>query len=145
MLVGQAVPMTDPVSRRIVFQGLGFLGVAVALAGCASSGSEDQDAADAAASGTDLATTDEVPVGGGVVLADAGIVLTQPTAGEFKAFAAICTHQGAALDAVGSDGIECPLHGSRFSIADGSPTRGPAVDALSEVPITVSGDKITVA
>src|SRR4051794_2728452 len=111
--------MTDLVSRRIIFQGLGSLGVAVALAGCGgSSGAGDTEVSAGASSGTALATTDEVPVGGGIVLSDEGVVLTQPTAGVFKAFAAVCTHQGAALDAVGSDGIECPLHGSRFSIAD---------------------------
>ena len=138
--------MTDTVSRRIVFQGLGVLGVAAALAGCAgSSDGGDTDASAAASSGTTLATTDEVPVGGGIVLSDQGIVLTQPTSGEFKAFAAVCTHQGAALDAVGSDGIECPVHGSRFSIEDGSATHGPATQSLGEVAITVKGDEITVA
>ncbi len=138
---------TDTMSRRIVFQGMGVLGVALALAGCGGGSDDggDADAADTAAAGTELATTDEVPVGGGIVLADAGIVLTQPTDGEFKAFAAVCTHQGAALDAVGDDGIECPLHGSRFSIDDGSPTNGPATDALAEVPITVEGDQILAA
>ena len=137
--------MTDTVSRRIVFQGLGVLGVAAVLAGCASSSDADTDASSAASPGTALATTDEVPVGGGIVLPDQGIVVTQPTSGEFKAFAAVCTHQGAALDAVGSDGIECPLHGSRFSIEDGSVTHGPATQSLAEVAITVSGDEITVA
>lgn len=138
--------MTDTVSRRIVFQGLGVLGVAAALAGCGgSSDGGDADASAAASPGTALATTDEVPVGGGIVLSDQGIVLTQPTSGEFKAFAAVCTHQGAALDAVGSDGIECPVHGSRFSIEDGSVTHGPATQSLAEVPITVKGDEITAA
>ncbi|HCB07628.1 MAG TPA: Rieske (2Fe-2S) protein [Nocardioides sp.] len=138
--------MTDLVSRRIVFQGLGFLGVAVALAGCGSSSdATDGDASGLPSAGTALATTDEVPVGGGIVLSDAGIVLTQPSAGEFKAFTAVCTHQGAALDAVGSDGIECPLHGSRFSIEDGSVTQGPATDRLADVAISVDGDQISVA
>jgi nitrite reductase/ring-hydroxylating ferredoxin subunit len=142
--------MTDTVSRRIVFQGLGFLGVAAALAGCGgSSDASDSDASAAASSGTALATTDEVPVGGGIVLTDAGVVLTQPTAGEFKAFTAICTHQGAALDAVTSEGIECPLHGSRFSIEDGSVVRAAAgltpeeQDPLPEAEIVVNGDQIT--
>ena len=141
--------MTDVMSRRIVFQGMGVLGIAVALAGCGGSssgdGGGDADAAATAPAGTELTTTDEVPVGGGIVLADAGVVVTQPSAGEFKAFAAVCTHQGAALDAVGSDGIECPLHGSRFSVDDGSVTQGPATQSLAEVPITVDGDKVLAA
>ncbi|QIG41879.1 Rieske (2Fe-2S) protein [Nocardioides anomalus] len=140
--------MTDVMSRRIVFQGMGVLGIAVALAGCGGSSSDeagDPDTSPPVTAGSELTTTDEVPVGGGIVLADAGVVVTQPTDGEFKAFAAVCTHQGAALDAVGSDGIECPLHGSRFSIDDGSVTQGPATQSLATVPITVDGTKILVA
>jgi nitrite reductase/ring-hydroxylating ferredoxin subunit len=138
--------MTDTVSRRIVFQGMGALGAAVVLAGCGGGGGEDSpDASAIPSAGTALATTDEVPVGGGVVLADQRVVVTQPTEGQFKAFTAVCTHQGAALDKVGSDGIECPLHGSRFSVADGSPTTGPATEPLAEVPVAVDGDQITVA
>lgn len=134
------------VDRRIVFQGMGALGVAAALAGCSSSSSSgDEEASGLPDAGTELATTDEVPVGGGLVIADAGVVVTQPTAGEFKAFTAVCTHQGAALDKVGDDGIECPLHGSRFSVADGAPTSGPATDPLGEVPVTVDGDRILAA
>ena len=125
-------------TRRIVFQGLGALGVAVALAGCGGgSGS-----AEAPTSGSMLATTGEVPVGGGVVLSDVNVVITQPTEGTFKAYTATCTHQGTPLARVAEDGIECDLHGSRFSIEDGSATKGPATGALSEVVITVEGDQI---
>ena len=55
----------------------------------------------------------------------AAVVLTQPTAGEFRAFTAICTHQSTLLARVADDGIECDLHGSRFSITDGAATRRP--------------------
>ena len=82
-------------------------------------------------------------MGGGIVLD--GVVVTQPTEGDFKAFTGTCTHQGTALDAVGSEGIECPLHGSRFSIEDGSATTGPATEPLSEVEITFDGDQILAA
>ena len=99
-------------SRRIVFQGLGALGVAAVLAGCG--GGDGGSAAPETASGTALTPTADVPVGGGVILN--GIVVTQPTEGEFKAFTAICTHQGTQLDAVTPEGIRCPLHGSLFSI-----------------------------
>lgn len=137
--------MTDLVSRRIVFQGLGSLGVAAALAGCGGSSSDTRDPAATPSPGTTLATTDEVPVGGGIVLTDAGVVLTQPTASTFLAFSAVCTHQGAGLNTVSDEGIECPLHGSRFAIEDGSVTRGPATEALAEVAVTVEGDQILVA
>ena len=38
--------------------------------------------------------TSKVPVGGGVILADADYVVTQPSKGSYKAFSKICTHQG---------------------------------------------------
>jgi Rieske Fe-S protein len=131
-------------SRRIVFQGLGALGVAAVLAGCggddASGGSADTPDA-----GTELAATADVPVGGGLVLTDEQIVLTQPTEGEFKAFSAVCTHQGTIVDGIQDDAIHCPNHGSLFSPEDGSVVQGPATKALPEVAIKVDGDKILAA
>lgn len=44
--------------------------------------------------GQQLGATSEVPEGGGAVYADQKVVVTQPEAGEFKAFTAVCTHQG---------------------------------------------------
>ncbi|WP_306366688.1 Rieske (2Fe-2S) protein [Nocardiopsis sp. CC223A] len=85
-----------------------------------------------------VATVEEVPVGGGVVLAGAAVVLTQPEAGEFRAFSTTCTHEGCPVDEVVGDEIVCPCHGSRFSIADGSRTAGPASDPLEEYPVTVT-------
>lgn len=142
--------MTEPLAgrptRRIVFKGLGALGVAAALAGCG--GGDDDSAKDGGGStpepdsGAFLASTSEVPVDGGIILADQKIVLTQPTEGTFEAFSAVCTHQGAVLDAVDAQGIRCPLHGSRFSISDGSVVDGPATVALPAVEIKVEGDQI---
>ncbi len=131
-------------SRRIVFQGLGALGVAAVLAGC---GGDDGDggSADTPDAGTELAATADVPVGGGLVLTDEQIVLTQPTEGEFKAFSAVCTHQGTMVDGIQDDAIHCPNHGSLFSPEDGSVVQGPATKALPEVGIKVDGDKILAA
>ncbi len=131
---------TPDLTRRIAFQGLAAVGAAVALAGCTGVTPEA-----APTTGAVLVDAADVPVGGGVVVADAGVVVTQPTAGEFEAFAATCTHQGAALARVAQDGIECDLHGSRFAITDGSPTKGPATSALTRVAITVDGARILVA
>lgn len=127
-------------TRRIVFQGLGALGVAVALAGCGGGGDDAESSAPA--SGDVLATTDEVPVGGGLILSDQKLVITQPTAGTFVAFTATCTHQGSPLSSVSADGIVCPLHGSVFSITDGAPTKGPATEALKAVEVKQDGDQI---
>lgn len=134
--------MTDPVdlitSRRIVFQGLGALGVAAALAGCGGGG----DSAPVPETGTALASTSEVPVGGGLILAEEKIVLTQPTAGEFKAFTAVCTHSGNTVTDINDSVIECAFHGSHFDAGTGEVIDGPAVDALAAVAITVEGDQI---
>lgn len=124
-------------TRRIVFHGLGALGVAALLAGCGGGGEAGGATPEP---GTVLASASEVPVGGGVI-AD-GVVITQPTEGEFRAFAAVCPHQRSTLDAVGEEGIECPLHGSRFSIDDGSATRGPASSGLTAIDVTLDGDDI---
>ncbi|MFF2778803.1 Rieske (2Fe-2S) protein [Streptomyces sp. NPDC058052] len=95
--------------------------------------------------GTPLAKTSEIPVGGGTVFADRKVVVTQPVEGEFKAFSAICTHQGCTVNKVADGTIDCPCHGSRFAIADGAVRKGPATRPLPAEEITVSGETITLA
>ena len=97
------------------------------------------------AAGEGLVATADVPVGGGVVLAQEELVVTQPSEGEFKVFTAICTHQGCLVGAVTAGEIVCPCHGSRFSISDGSVTNGPADEPLKEFEVSVSGDQLTIA
>jgi nitrite reductase/ring-hydroxylating ferredoxin subunit len=92
-----------------------------------------------------LATTSQVPVGGGTILSDQKVVLTQPAAGTFKGFSAVCTHQGCIVDAVSGGTIDCPCHGSRFSINDGSVVTGPAASPLPPVSIKVEGTSIVAA
>ena len=53
----------------------------------------------------------DVAVGGAKIVD--GTLITQPTAGVFKGFAARCTHAGCAL-AIKYEKIECPCHGSQF-------------------------------
>jgi Rieske Fe-S protein len=89
-----------------------------------------------------LGTTDHVPVGGGVILADRQIVLTQPTAGVIKAFTAVCTHQGCTVSSIEGDLIVCPCHGSRYHLNDGSVANGPAPRPLAPIAVTVSGTDI---
>ncbi|WOX25222.1 Rieske (2Fe-2S) protein [Streptomyces solicathayae] len=91
----------------------------------------------------ELARTSEIPVGGGKVFADRKVVVTQPEAGEFKAFSAICTHQGCTVNKVADGTIDCPCHGSKYRIADGSVAAGPAPRPLPAEQITVSGNSIT--
>ncbi|GGT27825.1 Rieske (2Fe-2S) protein [Nonomuraea spiralis] len=92
-----------------------------------------------------LAKTADIPVGGGTVFKDQKVVVTQPTAGEFKAFSAICTHKGCPVGSVADGAIVCPCHGSKFNIADGSVADGPADKPLAAQQIKVEGDQITLA
>ncbi|WP_424214487.1 Rieske (2Fe-2S) protein [Streptomyces sp. BI20] len=80
----------------------------------------------------------DVPVGGGTVLKDEKLVITQPTAGAFHCFTAVCTHQGCLVNKVAAGTIDCPCHGSRFADTDGAVRHGPATRPLAEKPITVS-------
>jgi Rieske Fe-S protein len=92
--------------------------------------------------GEALASAADVPVGGCLVVTGAKVVVTQPSEGDFKAFSAVCTHQGCLVETSSDGEIPCPCHASRFSLADGSPTSGPATAALAPVEITVDGDSI---
>ena len=89
-----------------------------------------------------LAKTTDIPVGGGKILTAQKIVITQPQAGTFHAFTAICTHQGCIVDQVGSGTIDCPCHGSKYSAVNGSVVNGPATLPLAAVKITVQGTSI---
>jgi Rieske Fe-S protein len=152
-------------SRRIVFQGLSALGVAAVLAGCG--GEERAQPRAARSSATDsasptpskappprkpnndkgleadaLATTDEIPVGGGLILTDVRIVITQPSRGEFKAFSAVCKHQGQTVGKVADNTITCLFHGSQYDAATGDVTTGPAPTGLDPVKVRVKGQSI---
>ena len=89
-----------------------------------------------------LARTADIPVGGGKILTDKKIVITQPKAGSFDAFTAVCTHEGCTVGSVAGGTINCPCHGSKFSIANGSVVNGPATSPLAPVPIKVQGISI---
>ncbi|MFI8966886.1 Rieske (2Fe-2S) protein [Streptomyces sp. NPDC053493] len=147
------------VARRTVVAAAGGAGLTAALAAC---GTEQGTGADGgagggtggkdSAGGTDssggteqsapLARTGDIPVGGGKVLADQGLVITQPKAGEFKAFSSRCTHQGCSVSRVSDGVIVCPCHQSHFDFSDGSVKQGPATRPLEPAPIEVTGDAI---
>jgi Rieske Fe-S protein len=161
--------MTEPSvpvsSRRTVLAWAGAA-CAAALAGCARYNSnngginggqtaQSSSAPAAAASGSSgaaassgpvvLAKTADIPVGGGKILTDKKIVITEPQSGTFKAFTAVCTHQGCIVDSVSGGTINCPCHGSKFSIANGSVVNGPAPSPLAPVSIEVQGTSIVQA
>jgi Rieske Fe-S protein len=130
------------ITRRNVVAGAAVTAVGVpVLAACGGSG--DSGGGDSGATGDGpLVATSEVPVGGGVIVADRNLVATQPTEGTFRVFSAICTHRSCPVTKVAGGTIDCPCHGSRFSIEDGSVTQGPATSALEEVAFEVTDGEI---
>jgi Rieske Fe-S protein len=86
-----------------------------------------------------FARAGDIPLGGGRVFPGVRVVVTQPVAGEFKAFGIVCTHDGCELDGVSGGTINCPCHGSRFAITDGSVVQGPARSALRQETVAVHG------
>ena len=91
-----------------------------------------------------VVSTADVPVGGGVVLADDGVVVTQPAEGEIHVFDVVCTHQGCPVGQV-TDVIVCPCHGSEFDLTSGDPLSGPATAPLAAVGFSVEGDQVVLS
>ncbi|GAA2498793.1 Rieske (2Fe-2S) protein [Streptomyces thermolineatus] len=118
------------------------VGAAALAAGCSGYGGRPAEAAQGGADGEEIARTSDVPLGGGTVLPERKIVITQPEQDRFRAFSAICTHQGCLVSQVADGHIECGCHGSRFAIEDGAPAGGPATRPLAEERIVVRGDSI---
>ena len=155
-------------TRRGVLAGVGLVGLAGAISACTSSGSNGTPSgtsgganggtsADApgapsapaastpAAAGNGanaLAATSEIPVGSGRIFTAEKVVVTQPVSGDFKAFSAVCTHMGCIVNQISNGTIDCPCHGSQFSIKDGSVVGGPAPSPLAAEAIKVSGEHI---
>ena len=135
--------MDEPSRRTVLAAGAAAV---AAVAGCSTYGEPKNDApASSAPAGTAIASTGDVPVGGGVIIAASEVVVTQPTAGTFKAFTSVCTHQQCQVASVANGTINCDCHGSKFSITDGSVVQDPAPQPLAPKQITVSGTSISLA
>ena len=134
--------MSDTTRRAVLAGAAGVTAVTV-LAACGDDDSGTSSSTSAAAGGV-LAKKADVPVGGGKIVSDGGgVVITQPAAGTFKAFSAICTHQNCVVAEVVNGSIICKCHGSKFSAADGSVTTGPATKALAEKKLKIDGEDIS--
>jgi Rieske Fe-S protein len=116
-------------------------GAASSAAGSAPATGGSAATASSAAAGA-LATTSQIPDGGGKIIDGVNIVITQPQTGSFRAFTAICTHQGCIVSSVSNGTINCPCHGSKYSIKDGSVVHGPAPSPLAAIAIKVEGTSI---
>ena len=129
-------------SRRAVIAGVGLV---AAGAACGRVPEAPVDpATPSPGTGRPVGRTDEVPVGGGTIFPDARVVVTQPTPGEFHGFGIVCTHDSCELTSVSDGTINCPCHGSRYAITDGSVVRGPARTGLRVENIAVDGGRIVV-
>ena len=113
----------------------------LAVAGCST---QNNSKAPGVTLGSAEVPISAVPVGGGVILADEQVVITQPQEGVFQAFSAVCTHQGCVVSEVSDGTINCPCHGSRYSIVDGSVVQRPAQKSLHSYPLSLTGDTIIV-
>ncbi len=146
-----------PARRRTVLVGATVGAAAAVLAACSTYGKEPaaeapssaatptgggQPAPESGAAPDALTTTAEVPVGSGVIVDD--VVVTQPSAGDFKGFSAECPHAGCNVNEVVDGTIVCPCHGSKFNL-DGSVANGPATKPLTTTAIRVDGDAIVLA
>lgn len=150
--------------RRVVLAaGAGVAaGAAAALTGCQVYGRQEPpappppppaggDGEDGGGSVAAVASTGDVAVGGGLILTEQNLVITQPEEGEFKGFSATCTHQGCTVSEVTDGVIICNCHNSQFSIVDGSvvqAAQGLTPDQQAPLPaagIAVEGDAITLA
>ncbi|WP_411083675.1 Rieske (2Fe-2S) protein [Streptomyces sp. cmx-18-6] len=141
-------------ARRRTVLAAGAAGAAALVAGCGSDGDGGGGGETAATSpgaspdaspgggGEALAATGDVPVGGGTVFKDRKVVVTQPEEGEFKAFSAVCTHAKCLVSTVSDGTINCPCHGSRFSLTDAAVEAGPATRPLPAERITVADGTI---
>ncbi|MFD4791368.1 Rieske (2Fe-2S) protein [Streptomyces sp. NPDC058459] len=143
--------MTQPATRRTLLT-TGAATLAVCCVGCgdgsssstastsASSGPASSGSGDGA--GQALGGVSEIPEGGGKIFTAEKVVVTQPKKGEYKAFSAVCTHQGCTLNKVADGTVDCPCHGSKFRISDGSVAHGPATEALPAREIMVHGNTV---
>lgn len=72
------------------------------------------------------------------------VIITQPREGEFRAFVAICTHAGGAINGLREEKLYCGSHSSYFDIETGEALQGPANNPLGKVSVAVDGDNLVV-
>jgi Rieske Fe-S protein len=143
----------DGLSRRSVLNGCGLcvvggvIGFAVASSSDAAKPKSPHAQANAygntpAAGDKPLATVDQVPAGGGLILKGPKVVLTKDSSGTVHAFSVTCPHQGCPVGSVEGGVIVCPCHGSTFALDTGARVSGPATSGLTAVAVTVKGNDI---
>jgi Rieske Fe-S protein len=87
----------------------------------------------------------QVPVGSAMVTPGSPpYVVAQPSAGQFVAFSAACTHRGVTVHAGDGTTLVCPAHGSQFNADTGAVLKGPAARPLEAVKVTAADGVLTV-
>lgn len=152
---------TSPVNRRGMLAILGT-GIAIALTGRAGATAAASSPAPSAAAvtttqpaslpgqQTNLGPARAVQAGGGRLYQAGGtpVVVTQPTAGRYQAFNAICPHAGCTCSGMpvpndpARTTILCPCHGSEFNAATGAVVRGPATKGLTPLRLRISRGRL---
>ena len=135
------------ISRRATLGGI--LASTAVLAGCGqvTDAQPTEPVTDIPTGEVMLGLTSEVKVGTGTKFAVnkmLTVLVTQPTAGNFKAFSATCTHAGCIVQGVEGSEIYCGCHGARFDYESGMVLAGPAKTALGKIPVEIRGDEIWV-
>jgi cytochrome b6-f complex iron-sulfur subunit len=91
-----------------------------------------------------VATTADIPAGGGKVVAMGSTpAIVVNTEQGLRAYSAICTHLGCVVawnDLIGA--IQCPCHDGRFNPASGAVISGPPPAPLPPLNVSVEGDQI---
>lgn len=142
------------IDRRTVVGGMVAAGATATLAACAAepepvettppSATVDQQPEEAAGEIL-LGPASDVMVGSGTkfqVDASLTILVTQPRAGEYRAFSATCTHSGCIVSGVQEGQIACGCHGARFNVETGAVEAGPARTALGKITVEVRGSDL---
>jgi len=139
------------ISRRTVVASAVGVSAAVALSACTPEVSSltSSPSPDAPSTGgpVEVCKTTDIAVGSGARFTVEGvpILVTQPKAGDFRAFSAVCTHAGFVMNNVANSEIKCDNHGAVYSAEDGSVLKGPATRALGKITVEVEGDSVLVS
>lgn len=139
------------ISRRGVIASAVGVSAVAALSACSTEVSDltrtPAPEAPATTSPVAVAKTSDIPIGSGKKFDVEGvpILITQPRAGEFRGFSAVCTHAGFVMTNMANSEIKCDNHGAVYSADDGSVLSGPAPRALGKVTVTVEGDDVLVS
>jgi len=94
-----------------------------------------------------IANTNEIPPGEREIFEVDGLYIAVfNVGGTYYAIEDVCTHDDGPLVEGELDGyeIECPRHGARFDIRDGSVKSMPAVIPVQWFPVEVQGDTIAI-